>query len=89
VSNEPIVYPQPADNTITFAYTLSARSGVKIFVYNLVGAQVAVFEQAAGAAGINTAECDVSKLSPGIYFYIIKAPDSGVKFKVNKFMIKK
>lgn len=89
VTYEPITFPQPAANTITFAYKLSVPASVKIFVYNMMGTEVAVLDQAAGISGINTLVCDVSKFPPGIYFYIIKVPDTGEKFKVNKFMIER
>ncbi len=88
VTSGSIAYPQPAANTITFAYNLPTPSSVKIYVYNLIGVEVAVFE---GAPGNNpaTVTCDISKFAPGMYFYIIKAPDIGVKFAVNKFEVEK
>jgi hypothetical protein len=97
VAEQPIAYPQPASDTITFAYKLRAPSAtVKIYVYNLMGTQVAVFGPYAGIAGINTAKIDpaqpdkgLSKFAPGIYFYIIKAPDSGSRFDVQKFEVEK
>lgn len=89
VNYEPITFPQPAANTITFAYKLIVPASVKIYVYNMMGTEVAIFDQAAGVPGINTSVCNVSKFPPGIYFYIIKVPDTGKKFKVNKFMIER
>jgi hypothetical protein len=85
----PIAYPQPAKNSLTFGYALSTGSSVKVYVYNLMGTQVAVFENAFAPAGTDTFVCDVSKFPPGMYFYIIKAPDSGSKFKVAKFMVER
>ncbi len=89
VSAQPYTYPQPAANTVTFAYNLTAPSSVKIYVYNLIGVRVAVFEQS-GSQGMNYLHnCDISKFAPGIYFYLIKAPDAGVKFAVNKFEVER
>jgi hypothetical protein len=92
VNSQPIAYPQPADSTITFAYKLLApSSSVSIYVYNLMGAQVAVFGPAAGVTGVNsyTPPEGISKFAPGIYFYIVKAPDSGTKFNVDKFIVER
>jgi hypothetical protein len=85
----PIAYPQPASNSITFAYALSTGSAIKVYVYNLMGTQIAVYEQAYVPAGTHSFVCDVSKYPPGMYFYIIKATDSGTKFKAAKFMVER
>jgi hypothetical protein len=85
----PIAYPQPAGDKITFGYSLSSASAIKIYVYNIMGTQVAVFEQAINKAGTNTAVFSVRKFTPGMYFYIIKVPGTDIKFKATKFMVER
>ena len=81
-------YPQPAGGSITFAYRLSKAGKVSVNVYNLGGLPVAVLDAGVGATGDNTSAFDISALSPGVYFYIIKC-DTGDKFRVNKFVVER
>ena len=87
---QPIAYPQPASQKITFAYKLTAAAQVKIYVYNLMGSQVAVFEAAAAGPGINSSPAfDISKFAPGVYFYMVKTTDPAVKFDVQKILVER
>jgi methionine-rich copper-binding protein CopC len=87
----PICYPQPAANKLTFAYKLnSAGSSAKIYVYNLSGAQVADFDGTAYAGTNIVYVPDISKMAPGIYFYVIRiveADGSVTKLKLSKFVV--
>jgi hypothetical protein len=59
-----------------------------------MGTQVAVFDAGQGTASLppmppDIATFDISKFAPGVYFYIVKAPDSGSKFNVEKFEVER
>ena len=79
-------YPQPAKNTLVFNFELSSAAAVKIYVYNISGIPVAVFEKP-GIAGYNNPGFDISQFPPGVYYYIIKAGDK--KFSPDKFLVER
>lgn len=86
---QPVAYPQPASDSISFAYKLNSDSWVKIYIYNLMASQVAVFEVSSAPAGISSAMFDISKFAPGVYFYLVKTGDPAVKFSVQKFLVER
>lgn len=86
------VFPQPASSVLNIVYNLNDQADVKIYIYNVAGMLVADIENSMAIQGTNKTTIDLSKFSPGIYYYVIKAVlYSGGKedFSINKFMVAK
>jgi hypothetical protein len=81
------VYPQPADTVLYIVYGSDAAGQAKINIYNSAGSLVAQVDDAASVSSSNLAVIDLSKFSPGVYYYIIKL--AGVQFKPGKFLVSK
>lgn len=62
-----------AGNRATVAYTLPQDSDVHLSVYDITGRRVAVVENASHIAGAHQASWNISGLSPGVYFYRLRA----------------
>ncbi len=62
------VYPNPAVNNITLGFNLTENKTVQTTIFNAVGQQVSIGQQADGIQGENTLTLDVSTLPEGIYF---------------------
>jgi hypothetical protein len=63
--------PNPFKNTTTLYYKLNEQSSVLIKVYDHVGKEVKIINNAPQAEGLNKLKLDMSGLAPGIYFYSI------------------
>jgi hypothetical protein len=61
------VYPSPAADAVTVAYTLPEAGRVTAALYDLAGRRVATVYDGEAAAGRHDVSCDVSALSPGVY----------------------
>jgi hypothetical protein len=86
------VYPLPADSKITFVYSLTEDASVTIYVFDFAGNLIKEIKHDGINSNINKCEIETSKLSSGVYYYLIKAKTvSGkeIKFKLNKFIIKR
>jgi hypothetical protein len=89
-TNDSYVFPVPATANITFVYSLSEQANVTIDVFDFAGNLAHKFYCTGNASATNTTQENISGLSPGIYYYIIKAKTvSGteIKFKANKFLV--
>jgi hypothetical protein len=87
------VYPLPADSKITFVYSLTEEADVTIYIFDFAGNLIKPEKKCIGInSNINRCEVDINNLTPGIYYYLIKAKTvSGkeIKFKLNKFIVKR
>lgn len=66
-------YPNPFNASTVIAYRLPTRTHVKISVFNLLGQQVAILENAIRQAGDHSVIWDTTPLASGIYFYKLQA----------------
>ncbi len=62
-------YPNPASNQVNVEFPKEITSNTKIYIYNLLGKQVARFEK----TGDNLFSADISTLAPGEYIIPIKS----------------
>ena len=84
-------YPNPFNPGTTIKYSLPERSSVSIEVYNSLGEKIKKLIDREQEAGIHEIYFDASKLSSGVYFYVMKAGSSSNKTKVfsNKMILLK
>jgi hypothetical protein len=75
-------YPNPFNPATTITYDLPEQSHVKISVFNLLGAEVAVLVDAQQPPGAHTAVFDGSKFPNGAYFYKILYKNFGAVKKM-------
>jgi|GEM_PF-1783364 len=68
-------YPNPFNPVTTIRYDLPKQTDVKIVIYDILGKQVDVLVNKEQAAGRYSIQYDGSRLSSGMYFYRIQAPD--------------
>ncbi len=66
-------YPNPFNPSTRITFSLAADSKVTLKVYNLLGQQAAVLLNGEYESGRHEVTLDASRLSSGIYFYIINA----------------
>jgi hypothetical protein len=62
------LFPNPAADQVTVDFTLTENKSVSLQIFNTVGQQVVVNENAEGFQGLNSIQLDVTKLPEGIYF---------------------
>jgi hypothetical protein len=80
------LYPNPASNNATIAYTLNTESTVTIEVRDLSGKLVYSSNEGNQNTGANTASIATDKFAEGMYTYTLTANGSQV---TNKFIVKK
>ena len=66
-------YPNPFNPVTTIRYSLVARSGVSLNMYNALGQKVAALAGGIEDPGIHTVTFDGSRLASGVYFYRLQA----------------
>lgn len=89
-NHEPIIqdydvsqnYPNPFSSTSTVKVNLGEPTDLQMTVVNMVGQIVYMSSKKQAKPGMNTLTIDGSELSPGIYFYTIKAGNSSVSKKM-------
>jgi hypothetical protein len=64
-------YPNPFSEATTINYSLSDTAPVRLFVYDVLGREVARLVEARQGAGRYRVTLDGRILSPGVYFYRI------------------
>jgi hypothetical protein len=66
-------FPNPFNPTTVISYQLPEPRNVKLFVYDILGREVAKLVDEVQESGYKTVTLDASNLSSGIYFYEIEA----------------
>ena len=66
-------YPNPFNPVTTIGYSLAARSGVSLIVYNTLGQNVATLVDEMQDPGTHDVRFDGSRLASGVYFYRLQA----------------
>ena len=70
-------YPNPFNPSTVIPFQLAAPGDVSVTVYNTLGQQVAVLMQGqAHAAGRFEVNFDASRLSSGVYFYVVEVREA-------------
>ncbi len=74
ISEDLLLYPNPASNTVTVSFNSVASEDVEISIYDLTGRMVntGIFK---AAEGVNASVINVSNLSKGIYIVALKNAD--------------
>jgi len=66
-------YPNPFNPTTIIKYDLPEDSNVKIMIYNTQGALITSLVNSHKTAGYHQVEFDASRISNGVYYYVLKA----------------
>ncbi len=66
-------YPNPFNPTTDIRFTLPEAGFVRLSVFNMLGQEVAVLQNAQMSAGVHTIKFDGATLGNGIYFYRLNA----------------
>jgi len=66
-------YPNPFNPTTTIVYTLPRAEHVSLAIYDLIGRRVTSLVDAREMAGEHEVEWNASRLSSGVYFYMLSA----------------
>jgi hypothetical protein len=66
-------YPNPFNPATSIKYEIPEAGNVKLKVYNSLGSEVAYLVNEHKEAGRYNLEFNASKLSSGIYFYVLEA----------------
>ncbi len=85
-NNEISVYPIPSGELVHFSYDLEKPASVEIGIYDGLGNEVLKSIYIDREAGRHTETLNISGLTPGIYFYRLKA---GSMFSAGKLLIMK
>ncbi len=75
-------YPNPFNAQTNIDFTLDKKAKVELAVYNLLGAKVATLANGQMEAGKHSINFDASRISSGVYYYILKTNDSKVTKKM-------
>ncbi|NOX48600.1 MAG: T9SS type A sorting domain-containing protein [Chlorobi bacterium] len=75
-------FPNPFSENSTVVVNLKEKANLSLEVVNVTGQKVYEVRTGNANAGTNRMIIDGSKLSPGIYFYTVKAGDSSVTKKM-------
>lgn len=84
-----IAYPNPFNNDITIRYGITQSAHVKITISDILGKQIAVYDQGKKERGTNDFQWNGKNKSgqtvpAGVYFYTVKAGDRIFKDKIVK-----
>ena len=69
-------YPNPFNPSTTISFTLPARSGVTLTLFNSAGLQLAILVNGELDAGVHEVRFDATKCASGAYFYRIQTETS-------------
>ncbi len=67
LGSKTIAYPNPFENQLAIQFTMPQEGVLRVFIYNLLGAQVAEVYQGTVQSGLNELILDVSPLRLGTY----------------------
>lgn len=79
--NELIIFPNPANSSLTISFSSSQKQTVELRIYNTLGKQIYV-EKEEITAGKFEKEINVEKLSDGIYFLQLKTKEGLMNKKI-------
>ncbi len=71
-------YPNPFNPTTMINFGMPETAHVSIKVYNLLGQEVATLVNEVREAGVHTVSFDASRLSAGVYLYVMQSADYSV-----------
>ncbi|MBE9480414.1 MAG: T9SS type A sorting domain-containing protein [Bacteroidetes bacterium] len=75
--NELMAYPNPFKENVTIKYFINSVSDVKLSVYNAIGQEITILDEALNqAAGNYEIRFNASNLQNGIYYYTLKTNNS-------------
>ncbi|HTL80110.1 MAG TPA: T9SS type A sorting domain-containing protein [Bacteroidia bacterium] len=75
--------PNPANDVVTFNYTLQAKNEVTLHLYNNLGQEMELPETASGIVGENKLQVNVADLPEGIYYATLSVNgEKGVTQKI-------
>ena len=80
------VFPNPLTEKSTFQYTLQQPGHVEIEIYDILGREVVVLEDAVLNSGMHTTVFDASMLATGIYIYRFMTEE---KVKTGRLIIRR
>jgi hypothetical protein len=66
-------YPNPFDPTTTIKYSFAKTGMVRMTVFNMLGQEVALVTEGIQSVGAHEVTFDASKLTSGVYFYLLNA----------------
>jgi Secretion system C-terminal sorting domain len=67
------VYPNPANETVNFGYTLKQSGVVKIHIYDLQGREITQITEGGKTTGTHLARWNTAQTAAGIYVYRIES----------------
>jgi hypothetical protein len=68
-------YPNPFNAQTTIQYAIPTAADVRLVVYDVQGREITVLASGRHEAGTHTANFDAARLTSGVYFYSLIAPD--------------
>jgi uncharacterized protein (DUF362 family) len=80
-------YPNPFNALTTISYTLNTPQLVRLKIFDILGREVKTLLSERQSQGKHIARFDASKLSSGIYFYVLEAGND--RSRVKKLMLVK
>lgn len=80
-TNAVLAYPNPANNSATVAFELTATSNASLNVTNVMGQNVMTLNETMNA-GYNNFEVNTSSLADGIYFFTLNVNGASVTKKI-------
>ncbi len=75
-------YPNPASDKTTIEINIRKTTPITIDVVNITGQKVLSTDAVTLKQGLNRVELNVSKLTPGMYFYSVKAGETKITKKM-------
>ncbi|MDX1378079.1 MAG: T9SS type A sorting domain-containing protein, partial [Anaerolineales bacterium] len=84
-------YPNPFNPNTTIKYSIPREAFVTIKIFNVLGEKITELVNTNLKAGLHEVVFDASKISSGIYFYLVeaKAIDGGNYFDTKKMILLK
>ncbi len=67
--------PNPANKTTRISYDLKKQEKVSIEIFDLMGKKIADYNLGNQSSGFHSLDIDLTKLTPGTYFYSLKTND--------------
>jgi hypothetical protein len=76
-------FPNPANNTVQFAYELNSNDQVQLTIYDMEGRQVATVVNEKKSMGLNIEQFDASQLTSGLYIYKLSTATNSVSGRMS------